>query len=128
MWCYAQVRILDTDVVANMGIYTFSMRASGTKVQARYSYTYKKQVDGRWLITEHHSSGMPEGITDEILAAFNQWADTLKTLDPLKVRGGGGRKETWWMGGGGRGSGGEREARACTRLQSACMGHIRRPL
>lgn len=87
VWCDPQVRILDSDVVANMGIYTFTMGASGAKVQARFTYTYKKQADGKWLIIEHHSSVMPEGITDEILAAFNQWADTLKTLDPLKVRG-----------------------------------------
>ena len=41
------------------GLYTFVFAKTGSKVSARYSYTYR--WDGaRWLITSHHSSAMPE--------------------------------------------------------------------
>lgn len=41
------------------GIYTFLMKATGDKVQARYSYIYVREGD-EWLIKVHHSSAMPE--------------------------------------------------------------------
>lgn len=41
------------------GIYTFTFAATGAKVVARYTYTYKWS-GGQWLITSHHSSKMPE--------------------------------------------------------------------
>lgn len=40
------------------GIYTFTF-GNGSKVKARYTYTYVLQ-DGKWLISSHHSSAMPE--------------------------------------------------------------------
>jgi uncharacterized protein (TIGR02246 family) len=41
------------------GLYTFTFAKTGEIVHARYSYTYR--WDGStWLITSHHSSGMPE--------------------------------------------------------------------
>jgi uncharacterized protein (TIGR02246 family) len=40
------------------GIYTFTF-GNGTKVRARYTFTYVLQ-DGKWLISSHHSSAMPE--------------------------------------------------------------------
>lgn len=40
------------------GLYTFSF-GDGSQVKARYTYTYGYQ-GGRWLITSHHSSAMPE--------------------------------------------------------------------
>lgn len=40
------------------GTYTFSLK-DGSKVPARYTYTYEAK-DGNWLITSHHSSMMPE--------------------------------------------------------------------
>lgn len=41
------------------GLYTFALGANGTSVKARYTFHYR--WDGRqWLITSHHSSGMPE--------------------------------------------------------------------
>lgn len=40
------------------GIYTFTF-ANGSKVQARYTFTYELK-DGAWLISSHHSSAMPE--------------------------------------------------------------------
>ena len=40
------------------GIYTFTF-GNGSKVKARYSFTYVLQ-DGKWLISSHHSSAMPE--------------------------------------------------------------------
>jgi len=40
------------------GIYTFTF-GNGQKVRARYTYTYTLQ-EGKWLISSHHSSSMPE--------------------------------------------------------------------
>jgi len=40
------------------GLYTFTFAKTGVVVRARYSYTYAF-IDGRWLITSHHSSAMP---------------------------------------------------------------------
>ena len=40
------------------GLYTFTF-ADGSKVAARFTYTYKWDGE-RWLITSHHSSAMPE--------------------------------------------------------------------
>ncbi|MDL2408259.1 SgcJ/EcaC family oxidoreductase [Rhizobium calliandrae] len=46
------------NMATDSGMYTFSF-ADGTKVPARYTYTYEF-MDGKWLITAHHSSIMPE--------------------------------------------------------------------
>lgn len=40
------------------GTYTFTLK-DGTKVPARYTYSYEFK-DGKWLISSHHSSAMPE--------------------------------------------------------------------
>lgn len=40
------------------GLYTFTF-GDGSAVKARYTYTYGYR-GGRWLITSHHSSAMPE--------------------------------------------------------------------
>jgi hypothetical protein len=40
------------------GIYTLTF-GNGQKVRARYAYTCTLQ-DGKWLISSHHSSAMPE--------------------------------------------------------------------
>ncbi|MBV8563820.1 MAG: SgcJ/EcaC family oxidoreductase [Methylobacteriaceae bacterium] len=40
------------------GIYTFTF-GDGSKVQARYTFTYELK-NGTWLISSHHSSAMPE--------------------------------------------------------------------
>jgi len=41
------------------GLYTFTFHATGATVKARYTFTYKWD-GGKWLITSHHSSRMPE--------------------------------------------------------------------
>ncbi|WFU06998.1 SgcJ/EcaC family oxidoreductase (plasmid) [Rhizobium sp. CB3171] len=46
------------NMATDSGIYTFSF-ADGTKIPARYTYTYEF-MDGKWMITAHHSSAMPE--------------------------------------------------------------------
>jgi uncharacterized protein (TIGR02246 family) len=42
----------------DVGTYTFTFK-DGSKVPARYTYTYEFEK-GKWLITSHHSSMMPE--------------------------------------------------------------------
>ena len=53
------IRIYD-DIAINSGLYTFSLTENGdqTDVAARFTFVYKKSVDG-WLIVEHHSSILP---------------------------------------------------------------------
>ena len=54
-------RVIETgcNSALDTGLYTFTFHATGAKVKARYTFTYK--WDGRkWLISSHHSSRMPE--------------------------------------------------------------------
>lgn len=44
----------------DVGIYEFKMGVDGSSVTARYSFVYIWE-DGSWMISHHHSSGMPEG-------------------------------------------------------------------
>ena len=57
---YIDDRMIEVDCnsATDAGLYTFRF-ADGSSVKARYSFTYKK-INGQWLITSHHSSGMPE--------------------------------------------------------------------
>jgi len=43
----------------DVGIYEFTMGATGDKVKGRYSFVYVHE-DGEWKISHHHSSVMPE--------------------------------------------------------------------
>jgi uncharacterized protein (TIGR02246 family) len=45
----------------DVGIYEFTMGATGDKVMGRYSFVYVYE-DGSWKISHHHSSVMPEAI------------------------------------------------------------------
>merc|ERR1712228_194797 len=62
-----QGKILDSYVTIgdnwckDVGIYEFTMGATGDKVKARYSYVHVYE-DGEWKISHHHSSVMPEGM------------------------------------------------------------------
>lgn len=47
------------NTAVDAGLYTFTFRATGVQVKARYTYTYRWD-GGQWLITSHHSSAMPE--------------------------------------------------------------------
>ena len=53
----SNVRVFD-QLAINSGVYTFTFN-DGTTVQARYTFVYRWNGD-QWLITEHHSSQMPE--------------------------------------------------------------------
>mmetsp|Transcript_1748 Transcript_1748/g.3874 ORF Transcript_1748/g.3874 Transcript_1748/m.3874 type:complete len:166 (-) Transcript_1748:417-914(-) len=59
----ANVRILSPNSAINSGVYTFDLVKDGqpTKVQARYSFTYRK-IGNDWYIADHHSSAMPEKV------------------------------------------------------------------
>ena len=47
------------NTATDSGLYTFTFAKTGASVRARYTFTYR--WDGsKWLITSHHSSGMPE--------------------------------------------------------------------
>ena len=53
-------RVIDVDCnsATDSGLYTFRF-SDGATVKARYSFAYRK-IGSQWLITSHHSSGMPE--------------------------------------------------------------------
>jgi len=64
---FGKIDLRFVDIGCNMavdaGLYTFTMGATGQVVPARYSFTYRWFPDlegGKWLITSHHSSAMPE--------------------------------------------------------------------
>merc|ERR1712038_646052 len=76
---------------SDVGIYEFTMGASGDKVKARYSFNYVYE-DDEWKIAHHHSSVMPEGITigqditeDGVKSLFSLWNDALATGNSRKV-------------------------------------------
>ncbi|MGV7207680.1 SgcJ/EcaC family oxidoreductase [Oxalobacteraceae bacterium A2-2] len=58
---FRQIRLLGPDTALDTGVYTFAITRDGqpAKVQARYTYVYKK-VGKEWKILNHHSSAMPE--------------------------------------------------------------------
>jgi uncharacterized protein (TIGR02246 family) len=70
----------------DVGIYEFTLGATGDKVKARYSFVYTLE-DGQWKISHHHSSAMPESgkgpkiSEEEVGALFGLWNDALATLD-----------------------------------------------
>lgn len=93
----AQGKILDSHVTIghnwcqDVGIYEFTMGATGKKVKGRYSFVYVWE-DEEWKINHHHSSVMPEGIVvaepiteKEVRGLFKLWNDALATKDPRKV-------------------------------------------
>lgn len=53
----ANVRLFG-EIAINSGVYTFTFK-DGSAAQARFTFVYRKDGD-RWMITEHHSSQMPE--------------------------------------------------------------------
>jgi len=82
---------VDDGWASDVGIYEFTMGATGDKVRARYSYIYV-QEGGVWKIQHHHSSVMPEEIAmgkaiteDEVRGLFSLWNDALATLEPKTV-------------------------------------------
>ena len=51
------------NTASDVGVDTFTLIGPDGKakqVQARYTFLYQRQPDGRWLIAHHHSSAMPE--------------------------------------------------------------------
>ena len=50
-----------SDIAVNTGSYTFTLVSDGKKetVAARFSFVYKRDANGTWLIVNHHSSAVP---------------------------------------------------------------------
>ena len=67
----AQGEILESHVTighntcSDVGVYEFTMGATGAKVKGRYSFVYVWE-DGEWKINHHHSSMMPEGTIAQV--------------------------------------------------------------
>ncbi|WP_249369659.1 SgcJ/EcaC family oxidoreductase [Acaryochloris marina] len=49
------------DLAVNSGLYAFAVVKEGrpSELMARFTFVYRK-IGDRWLIVDHHSSGMPE--------------------------------------------------------------------
>jgi len=83
---------IGTNWCQDVGIYEFTLGATGDKVKARYSFVYVYE-DGQWKIAHHHSSQMPEAIPAapaaiteaEVQDLFQVWNKALATLDPDEV-------------------------------------------
>jgi len=56
------VQPLGEDVYLHSGMYDFEIGPDGERsaVQARFSYVWKKDEDGKWKIIHHHSSLKPQ--------------------------------------------------------------------
>lgn len=52
------------NLAQDVGTYTFTFK-DGSKVAARYSYVYEYK-NGKWLISHHHSSAMPEKAPEKL--------------------------------------------------------------
>jgi uncharacterized protein (TIGR02246 family) len=75
----------------DVGIYEFKMGTTGDVIKGRYSFVYVYE-DGEWMISHHHSSVMPEGLTigqhiteDGVRSLFDLWNKALGTNNPDKV-------------------------------------------
>jgi uncharacterized protein (TIGR02246 family) len=83
---------IGTNWCQDVGIYEFTLGATGDKVKARYSFVYVYEA-GQWKIAHHHSSQMPEAIPaapatiteSEVKDLFQVWNKALATLDPDQV-------------------------------------------
>jgi len=83
---------IGTNWCQDVGLYEFTLGATGDRVKARYSFIYVYE-DGQWKIAHHHSSQMPEEIpaapvaitVNEVKGLFSLWNDALATLDPDQV-------------------------------------------
>ncbi|MBY0564883.1 MAG: SgcJ/EcaC family oxidoreductase [Hyphomonadaceae bacterium] len=59
------IDILGDNVAMDQGVYTFDLpgAAEGRWVTARYTFVYTREPGGEWKIEHHHSSAMPEPVT-----------------------------------------------------------------
>jgi uncharacterized protein (TIGR02246 family) len=50
------------DIAVNSGYYTFFHEKDGKMVNipARYTFVYRKNQNGEWMIIDHHSSAVPQ--------------------------------------------------------------------
>ncbi len=86
-------RLIEVDcrTASDAGLYTFRF-GDGSMVKARYSFTYKK-IGDEWLISSHHSSGMPEKPEPPKVAVHEKPAakpverEELRTETPTRAQG-----------------------------------------
>jgi uncharacterized protein (TIGR02246 family) len=77
---------IGTNWAQDAGVYEFTMGATGAKVKGRYTFVYVFE-DGKWMISQHHSSMMPEeqspvAITkEEVQNLFQVWNSALLLED-----------------------------------------------
>lgn len=50
------------DIAINSGYYTFFHEIDGKmmNISARYTFVYRKNQNGKWMIIDHHSSAVPQ--------------------------------------------------------------------
>ena len=61
------------------GIYLFYMGTTGETVKARYSFVYTIE-NGKWKISHHHSSQMPEQVSAKEVVKEGLLVNFLKDL------------------------------------------------
>lgn len=78
-------RLIEVDCksASDAGLYTFTFN-DGSVVRARYSFAYKK-IGDEWLISSHHSSGMPEKPEPAAKLAVHE-KPAVKTAERSEVR------------------------------------------
>ena len=82
--------LVGTNWAQDAGIYEFTMGTTGEKVRGRYTFVYVYE-DGKWRISQHHSSMMPEETTVEPITKievknlFQLWNNALLTRNPDTV-------------------------------------------
>jgi uncharacterized protein (TIGR02246 family) len=82
--------LVGTNWAQDAGIYEFTMGTTGDVVRGRYTFVYVFE-NGKWKISQHHSSMMPEAtkteaITEqEVKNLFELWNAALMLQDPDAV-------------------------------------------
>merc|ERR1719238_1020026 len=85
---------LNGNTAIAMGNYYFTCATTGEKAMVEYTFGYKRSTDGKIRIFLHHSSvpystgsgPVLEVTEDEVLAAQNAWATSIKTISSVYLK------------------------------------------